>query len=371
MRRYSVLLRALLAGMVLASAAGAEADECVKVAAIFSLTGEGAAGQRQTIEGIRIAEAEIRSRKGGPCLRMILLDDRNTPIGAHLAAEAAVEKKVSAIVGPARSTNALMVAKVAQAGGIPAVATAATDPAVTRTGRWIFRAGFTDTFQGRILAEFARGWLRAETAVIVRKVSSDYSISLSRIFRETFEAAGGRIAAEIDYLRRHRDFQNRLAPLESLPADILFIPGHSESGAIARQAAEMGLSAIPLGGDGWASQSFLQRGGAELKHGYYLTHWSAEIDSRRSRDFVAAYGPRHDLNPGMALSYDTLHLLWDAVKRAGSPAPEAIRDALAATRNFHGVTGQITFDGNGDPVKPAVIMEIVDGIPRMVRKLTP
>jgi branched-chain amino acid transport system substrate-binding protein len=131
------------------------------------------------------------------------------------------------------------------------------------------------------------------------------------------------------------------------------------------------MAAIPIGGDGWTTQAFLTKGGNTIPRGYYLSHWSPELDRPQSRRFVATYSPLYALDSGMALAYDAVWLLADAIRRAQTSEPQAIRAALAATRNFSGVTGEISFAPHGDPVKSAVLIEILDGRPHLFQQVTP
>ncbi len=126
-----------------------------------------------------------------------------------------------------------------------------------------------------------------------------------------------------------------------------------------------------LGGDGWGAPNFLSKGGEDLKRGYYCTHWSEFIDSELSRSFVKKYKHLKNFGVGAALGYDAFMVLADAIKRAGSTDRGKIRDALAKTHSFKGVTGTITFDAIGNPVKSAVIMEIENGKPHYLRSLEP
>ncbi len=160
-----------------------------------------------------------------------------------------------------------------------------------------------------------------------------------------------------------------LNQVKKLNPDVLFIPGHDESGIIAKNAQEMGISAILLGGDGWGAKSFQEKGGAELKQAYFSTHWSKKVRNPVSESFTALYGK--DATDTFALAHDSVNLLVDAIHRAGVSDRAKIRDAIANTKNFQGVTGKITFDENGDPLKSAVIMQIANGKIRYLKTVTP
>ncbi len=246
-----------------------------------------------------------------------------------------------------------------------------TNPEVTKIGNYIFRASFTDDFQGKIMARLARKNLNAATAVIFTDLTSDFSLMLAAIFRENFEKSGGKVVTEVKYKHKQVIFEREILQAQKANADVWFFSGHNESGYIVKQAQDAGITSVFLGGDGWDAPNFLSKGGSELKRGYYCTHWSEFKDSELSRSFVKKYKHLKNFGVGTALGYDAVMVLADAIKRAGSTDRDKIRDALANTRSFKGVTGTITFDAIGNPVKSAVIMEIKNGKPHYLSSLEP
>jgi branched-chain amino acid transport system substrate-binding protein len=275
-------------------------------------------------------------------------------------------------VGPDWSSHSLAVARVAQDAGIPMISSLSTNPDVTKIGDYIFRICFTDDFQGKVIARFARYDLKASTAVLFVDVTSDYSLKLSEIFRQDFEKLGGRVLVELEYKLKQLQFDEEIKKAVKAAADLIFIPGHDESALIAKKLQDAGTSSIFMGGDGWSTAVFFKKGGAELKRGYYSTHWSAHLDTDQSRAFVKKYKiDSADPDDNVALGYDAMMLLADAIKRAGSVDRKRIRDAIADTRSFKGVTGAIRFNENGDPIKSAVLMEIINGQPHYLKTLQP
>lgn len=370
------------AGFILALVLGiphpsaGSAGEPIRIAAIFSITGPAAASNAPSLQGARLAVQEV-NRSGGVLGRPLVLveiDNLSTPIGSKVAADKAVEKGVAAIMGAAWSSHSLAVARVAQKHSIPMVTNMSTHPAVTRIGDCVFRVCFTDPFQGRVMARFALEDLGAETAVILKDLSSDYSIGLAEEFRRNFETGGGRVLREPGYKHSQESFRRIAVELERFRPEIVFIPGHDESGAIIQSALEAGVSSVFLGGDGWVGESFLERGGRFLKKGFHCTHWNEGATTKASQRFVAlarrvgargaALGP---LTASEALAFDAIMLIVDSLKRAGSVDRQALRRALAGTRGFDGVTGPISFDAHGDPIKDAVIMEISNGSPEYLK----
>ena len=349
------------------------AKDTIDIAAIYSMSGPAAEGNAASIRGVRYAVTEINEQGGvlGKRINLLLLDNRSTPLGSDAAAERIAKADVTAIIGPQWSSHAIAVANVAQTAKIPMISNTATNPKVTRIGNYIFRVCFTDDFQGSVMARFARREINAATAVLFTDTTSDYSLKLSEIFRDNFEQAGGKILFEAHYKHKYEEYDKQIQQAKKADGDVLFIPGHTETGFIAKQVQDAEISSVLLGGDGWGGPAFLSRGGEKLKHGYYCTHWSEHNNSKISRMFVSKYKNTEYLSPRTALGYDAMMLLSDAIRRAGTTDRAKIRDALADTRNFEGVTGTISFDENGDPIKSAVIMEIKDGKPYYYKTIEP
>jgi branched-chain amino acid transport system substrate-binding protein len=353
--------------------AGDKSDKPIDIAAIYALSGPAAQDDAYSLVGVRIAVKEVNQKGGvlGRKLNLMVIDNQSSPIGSHLAAEKADKTGVAAIVGAAWSSHSIAVAKVAQERKIPMISSISTNPRVTKIGNYIFRVCFTDDYQGIAMARFARKELNAQTAVTFIDLTSDYSLGLSKIFRENFEKLGGKVLKEIEYKLKQKDYIQQIRQAKNTTADVLFLSGHDESGQIAYQAQEAGITAIILGGDGWSDPSFFSKGGNKLKRGFYSSHWSEFSGSERSRIWAQTYADAAQQSAGAALGYDAVLLLVDAIRRAAAPDREAIREALAHMKSFDGVTGKISFNAYGDPVKSVIIMEIINGKPYYLKTLNP
>jgi branched-chain amino acid transport system substrate-binding protein len=351
----------------------AQSQEGIHIAAIYSLTGQAVNGNRSSVVGTRIAVDEINANGGllGQPVNLIVLDNMSTPIGSSLAANQAAAVDVNLIVGAAWSSHSLSIAEVAQSNHIPMISNFSTTPSLTRIGDYIFRVCFTDDFQGRIMAEFARYELEAQKALVFVDLTSDYSLQLSSIFRQHFESLGGSVVTEIEYKGRQRSYTEQIRQASEHSVDVVFIAGHDESGIIANHLQMAGIKAVFIGGDGWADRSFYDFGGNQLKKAYYCSHWSPSSDHPRSQAFVRRNQDTKDFDVGSALAYDAVMIAAAAIEQAQSASHEDIRAALAEIKDYEGVTGKIRFDGNGDPMKCAVIMEIEDGAAHYLKTLCP
>ncbi len=360
-----IVTTAAILGLVLGpSLIGAPQErDPIKVGAIFARTGKAMSSNVHLFEAVRYAVKEINENGGvlGRPLKVVEIDNHSSPIKAKLAARKAVKENVAAVVGCSWSDHSIAAARVLQEAGIPMISPDSTSPELTKIGDYIFRMCYTDPFQGRALASFARNDLEAEKAGIIQCITSTYSMGLAQSFKNVFERQGGEIVAQKSYKDREQDFSSVLQELKAYDMDVMFIPGHGESGVIVKKAREMGITCPMMGGDGWGYKEFFSSGGVWLEEGYYTTYWSPRIDSPRTEDFVNSYGRNHRINDNAPFAYDAVMLLADAVRRAGSVKGEDIRNALSETEDFVGVTGGADFDKYGDPRKPAVIMKISNG----------
>lgn len=336
----------------------------VKLGVIFATSGDAALTNVMGFEAARFAADKI-NRMGGILANTVELleyDNQSTAAGSRRAAETAVADGVVAVIGPSHSSHALAMAPIFQRAGIPMVTPTATNPKVTRERDFVFRTCFTDRLQGRVLAEFALKQLRARTAVVMTNTDSEYSVDLARFFIERFNK-DGRVLAELDYLENSVDFSDPLRAVAHYGPHVVFVPGYPRDSAyILRQAHDLGISAIFLGGDAWDEMMYdYTRIG--LDGNYYAGHWHADLPNPRSLRFVTEYAKSHPLHRTglVALTYDTVNLIADAIRRAGVFHPSEIRKALAATKDFQGITGMIRFDENGDPVKPVMILKFSKG----------
>jgi branched-chain amino acid transport system substrate-binding protein len=346
--------------------------EPIRVAAIFAETGPAVRSAVASRLGVRFAVDHMNASGGvlGRPVELVFFDNHSTPIGSKKAAEQAVAMGAVGIVGSSWSEHSVAAAHVAQSARLPMVSNVSTHPDVTLVGDYIFRACFIDPFQGRVMARFAYQDLGFRNVAVLRDITSLYSVGLAREFTRHFEALGGKVPAAEDYKLNQEGYERSLIPLKKWNPEAVFLPGHDESGIFAGWTRRMGWDIPLLGGDGWSDKAFYDLGGKNLKKGYHCTHWAPEVDTPVSRAFVAAH-PGIELTADLALGYDATRLLLDAIQRAGSTEGPRIRDALADTHDFVGVSGPIRFDEHRNPFKDAVIIEIVNGQNHYLKTVSP
>ncbi|HEX7312404.1 MAG TPA: ABC transporter substrate-binding protein [Pyrinomonadaceae bacterium] len=340
--------------------------ERVRVGAFMSLSGDTAQYGLSALNGIRMAVEEANAAGGvrGMRIDLIVRDTRSDAVETSLVVERlAREERVHALIGEVVSSRSLAAARVAQREQVPMLTPSATSPELTAVGDYVFRSCYTDTFQGVALARFATERLGALQAALIVDRDQRYSVELARLFREDFERRGGKVVAEQEYPDGESDFSVQLAEVGAARPDVIFIPGYyMEVGLLARQARALGINVPLVGGDGWDSPRLVQIGGQSISGGYFTTHFSAEDPDPQVQRFVADYRRLFGMPPDSfsATAYDAARIMLAAIERAPTLERAAVRDALAATTNFPGVTGAVTFNPERNAVKPIVVVRIGD-----------
>ena len=322
---------------------------------------------KSAINGVLLAADEINQAGGINKRRIdvVIEDDKGSPEeAARLTAKLIDQDKVVAIIAGGTSGNSRAAAPKAQSSHIPFISPSSTDPAVTQVGSYIFRACFVDSFQGEVMARFAVNTLKAQKGAIIYDFNSPYGRGLTQYFELSFGKLGGRIVSEQSYTQGDADFKGQLSTIKAAEPDVIYIPGYyGDVALIAKQARMLGLTQPLLGGDGWDAPELWQLGGDALNGAYISTHYSIDNPSPAIQSFVEQYKQRYgNLLPDAhaALAYDAARLLFDALTRIGSTDPDKLREALAQTKNFAGVTGVISMDGDRNAVKPAVVLKLQD-----------
>jgi branched-chain amino acid transport system substrate-binding protein len=342
-------------------------DSVIRIGEYGALTGDIATFGQTTHEGVQLAVEEINAAGGikGKQVKLITEDDAGKPEQAALVVQKLLNSdKVHALVGEVASSNSLAAAPVAQKAQIPMVSPSSTNPKVTEVGDFIFRVCFIDPFQGQVMAKFSTGTLKAKTAVILRDQKSDYSMGLADVFKAQFTAMGGKILDDKAYTAGDVDFKAQLTAFKSLKPDVIYVPGYyTEVGLIAKQARQAGLKQPLLGGDGWESEELTKIGGPALDGCYFSNHSAPDSSEPAVKAFVTKYQAKYGHVPGALamLGYDAVKVLAAAIEKSESLRGPAIRDALAKTQGFAGVTGTLTLDAKRNAVKSAVVLKIAKG----------
>lgn len=372
--RMSYLLIVLIAITGLVAGCGDSASKDIKIGMVYELTGNTASYGTSAANGAKLAFKEINASGGvlGKQIQIVTADNKGEPSeSANAMTKVITQDKVVAVTGFTVSSCGIAGSVVAEDNKVPFVAAATVNPKVTvdeRTGKvkaYTFRACFIDSFQGTVGANFALNSLKVKKAAILIDNSSDYSKGLSKVFRDVFSAGGGQIVAEEAYLQKDQDFKSTLTAIKAQNPELLYIPGYYEDvGKIVKQARELGMTIPILGGDAWDSPKLAELGGPQpLNNTYFTNFYSVEDKNPVSNAFIEAYKKEYGQLPDSmaAMGYDAANLLVDAIKRANSTESSKIREALAATKNFKSVSGDMDLNATHDAVRGVVIIEMKDG----------
>jgi branched-chain amino acid transport system substrate-binding protein len=349
----------------------------IKIGAVTCLTGALSTFGVSSNQGAKLAVDEINAAGGtlGQPIQL-LVEDNGSKAGetATILRKFISQDKVAAVLGGLTSSSTMEGAPLAQAAKIPLLTPSATNVAITKIGNYIFRSCFIDPFTGQIMAKFALDRLQAKQAMVMTDLKQDYSVGLTDAIRLYFSRNGAKILNALSYSSGDTDFRTQLTAVRIAHPDLVFLPGYyTEAALILLQARQLGIRCPFVGGEGWDSPTLVKVAGKAAEGSYYTDHFSAADPDPRVQKFVQTYRAKYAALPDAlaALWYDGARLLAEAVQRAGSTDPEKIRDALAATRDFDGVTGRISIDVDRNASKPGVILEIVNGEPKMVQQITP
>lgn len=357
----------------------AAAGSPLLIGMVGSLTGPEAHFGLGTRDGVLLAVEEANAAGGvaGRPLALRAYDAQSKPEEAASAAMRLVlQDRVAFVIGENASSNTLAMAPAVAAAQVPLISPSATNPRVTAAGGpYVFRVCFIDSFQGEAMAAFARQTLKLSRLAILTDVKSDYSVGLADVFRRRFVALGGTVVLDESYAKGDSDFRAVLTRMKGKAPEAIFIPGYySDIGPIARQAREVGLTSVLLGGDGWDSGGKLaELGGTAIDGAYYSTHFSPDNPAATVQRFLQSFRARFGRLPDDlgALGYDAARVGIAALRATAGAGGAALREAIAGTRDFDGVTGRITLGPDRNAVKSAVVVRLVRGEPAFVSEVLP
>jgi len=304
--------------------------------------------------GAQLAADEINKAGGvgGRQIELVVADDGGA--GGRVRA---------VVCGPSKS--AASAASKAQGSKVPFVSVSSSDPKLTAAGDYVFRASFLDSFQGEAMAKYAANNIHAKTAAIISETGSQYSTDLANAFEENFTKLGGQVTHKASYAASEQDFKTLLTPLRDSNPEVIYIPGnYAQVGRLAKQARELGLKSTLLGGDGWNDPKLFEAGSEALDGSYITGLFSANDPETQVRKFASDYAARFggaQPDHTAALAYDATKLVADAIGRAGSNDSAKLRETVAQTANYKGLTGDLSFNADRNAVKPTQVFKIQGG----------
>ncbi|MCR5494328.1 MAG: ABC transporter substrate-binding protein [Treponema sp.] len=360
-----------LAAMVLSISGCAKSESnSIKVGGVAPLSGNVAVYGVECKNGIDLAVEEINAAGGinGKTVEFLCEDDEGSPDKTVNAFKKLITKdRVKYVIGSLTSGCTQAITTLAQASKVVQIAPAATAPAITEAGNYIFRACFIDPFQGTVGGKFAYENLNAKKAAVLYDAGNDYSVGLQDNFVATFKALGGEVVAVESYATGDKDFNAQLTKIKNSKPDVVYLPDYYGTVAlIAKQLRAQGINTPLIGGDGW--DGLTASAGDEVLNGFYSNHYADDSSEAVVQKFVKSFEEKYGKKPNSfaALGYDSMYLLKDAIEKAGAEDSSAVRAALEASDGDY-VTGHLTFDERRNPVKSAVMIQLVKDADGKVR----
>lgn len=358
-----------------AAAAGplaAQEGEPIKLAALYSLTGGLSSLDGPSLKGAELHVAQINEAGGvlGRPLELEVFDTRTDQQVTATAAQEAVSSGAVAGFGQSDTTFVMAAAPTFQEAGIPFVTSGATHPMLpTWVGDNMFMTAFGDDDQSFAIADYAYDDLGLRRVYVWTDNSMDFTRALTQFFTERFQERGGEIVSEDFFMMGDTDFSaqiDRLAAVDPAPDGVFISAIPSEAGLTVRQIREAGIDMPIVSGDGFDTPLVAEVPGPEHADDvFFSTHTYLADDRPEVQEFIDAYTEMHGNPPENSfapLGYDAVGLIANAIEQAGSAEPAAIREALAATRDYPAVTGAISYTReNMVPPKPVSIVSVQGG----------
>lgn len=359
----------LLAGLLIMVFAGmAMAADVIKIGVYEPMTGQMAFGGQLTVDGMKLAQEQAPEVLGKK-IELIIVDNKSDKVEAANAVKRLIDKeKVVAIIGSYGSSLSMAGGEVAEKAGIPVITDSATNPLVTQGKKYYFRMCFIDPYQGAAAATYAYDNLEARKAALLVDVAQDYSVGLSKFFKDSFTKKGGEVLPLYKYQSGDQDFTAQLTDMISKGADFLFIPSYFAEGAIVmKQARELGFEGDIMGGDAMDNPDLVKIAGDSAEGFSFTTFpYAPEMPdmnpvAKKFTELWNAKYPDQLPNANSALGYDCYMFVRDMIEKAGSTDPEKITEAFASAKDWLGATGSTTINESHDAEKPVGIKTIKDG----------
>jgi len=372
----------LLVGVFLLAAcapAAPTAGEALKIGLNIEVTGDRPKVGEQSKFAAEMYTEEVNAAGGIDIggnkfpIQLVIEDNNATGEGAAAAASKLItQEQVLVIVGPNPSVAAVPGGEVANNLETPMISPWSTNPAATFNRPWVFRAPFLDPFQGPVVANFATNEFGADQACVLFDIASDYPKGLSDNFKSAWEGlhGAGSVVAFESFTTGDQDFSAQLTKIKSAGCDILFTPQYyNEVPLIVSQAKDLGITMPIVGSDSWGDPQTIELCGAECEGYFFSTHYVASGATGATKEFIDKFNAKYNYIPGdvAALTWDSMLIVAQALQNCGEITGDlaqdrtCIRDGMAEIKDFDGITGKMTFDEQGDPIKCAVIVKIEGG----------
>jgi branched-chain amino acid transport system substrate-binding protein len=347
-------------------------QDTIKLGGLFNLTGGMSSIDAPGLNGAKLKAKLINEEGGllGKKVEVIGYDTKTDQKDTATQARKALSDGVVAGLGYGDTTFVMAAAPAFQAKGVPFVTSGATHPELPKwVGDFMFMAPFGDDDQSFAIADYAYNKLNARKVVIWTDNSMDFTKALSKFFKERFTKLGGEVILEDFFMMGDKDFSAQIARMKNAKTkpDAIFVSAiPNEAGLTVKQIREAGLDLPIISGDGFDTELVVTVPGEKMANGvYFSTHTYREDTRPEVLAFIEAYKKEYGREPEnafAALGFDAVGLIADGIQRAGTTEGKALRDALAATKGYKAVTGEITYARpSGVPVKGVSVISVKNG----------
>ncbi len=369
MKKFFLSLVVIISGLFFTfSGCNKGSGDEILIGEFGSLSGSEATFGISSTNGLKLAVEEMNNSGGllNKKIKLITYDDQGKPSEAQTVVQRLIKNdNVVAVIGEVASSRSKAGAPICQQNKIPMITPASTNPEVTAIGDYIFRVCFIDPFQATVVSKFIINTLKLKRVAILKDVKNAYSTGLSDFFEKEFKTMGGEIVEIQSFQAGDKDFKAQLTSIKAKNPEAIFIPAYyTDVNLISIQAREIGITVPLIGSDGWESEKLTEGKAKDALEGcFFSTHVSTENPDPAIQNFITKYKAKYNSMPDAMsfLAYDAGMILFDAMKRAGTTDPEKVKNELAKTKDYNGVTGKISINEQRNAIKPAVILEIKGG----------
>lgn len=332
-------------------------DDVIKIGAVLPLTGDVAVWGNNTKEGIDLA-VEIINKNGGldgKMIKIIYEDSQALPAKGVTAITKLIKlDNVSAVIDNSVSSVTLAMAPIAEKNETVILATGATAPAITNAGDFIFRIWNSDDLEGRVIAEYAFNELKIKKIAILF-VNNDYGYGLKDVFEEEYIKLGGSVTVIEKFEQSETNFKPQLTKIKSDNPESIYLVGYPrEVAQCLKQTAELGLNSIVLSTVAFEDPYIIELAKNASEGVIYPYPVTPDVNNEKVKSFYDSYQNKYNKDPGITcdVGYDAVNMLLEAMILSKGQSGSDIKEGLMMIKNYHGVSGIMEFDKNGDVHKP-------------------
>lgn len=347
--------------------AGAE-PEVIKIGFLGDLTGDTAIYGQNTLDGMEMAAEKLNEGGGvlGKQIEIVVEDHRyDKAEAAHIVQKFINQDQVVGIVGDPTTGITKATAPISNKSEVVQISAGSTGSDVVKEGPYIFCNTLLDTVGAPATVDYMINELGFKKVALITALNSDYSVGLSKIFKETIEANGGEIVIEESLQEGDTDFSGQISNIKNKNPEVIVYSGYyTEGGLLMKEVRKQGMTDIVMvGGDGLQASTFWELGGNAVEGSISYCGFSPEQPTAETAKFIEEFQAKYGNEPDMfnAQGYDAVILLADAMEKASSADPKVFKDTMAQTKDFPGVSGVLTLRENREPIKsPVYLLQVKD-----------